>query len=243
MSDAGWDVTLIAAGTLPMRDGLLAPPGELGALEVVSNVVLLRGPAGTVLIDTAAGGLDSGWEGAHSDLVSALAPYCPLEDVDTVVLTHLDFDHFGGAADIPAQRLVVTATAADWARSWDPEPGGLNEVFARIADRLDEVADGTEVVPGVRLVEAPGHREGHACVEIEGREGRRVFLSDVIHHPSHVEHPEWDSKFDSDEALALRTRRDWLERLAGTAVPCAASHIRGWGTIEPGGDGLGWRPL
>ena len=42
---------------------------------------------------------------------------------------------------------------------------------------------------------------------------------------------------------ALRTRRDWLERLAGTGVPCAASHIAGWGTIEPGGDGLGWRPL
>ena len=102
-------------------------------------------------------------------------------------------------------------------------------MFARLAGRLDEVADGTEVVPGVRLVEAPGHRAGHACVDIDGRDGRRVFLSDVIHHPSHVEHPEWDCEFDSDTELALRTRRDWLERLAGTGTPCAASHIAGLG--------------
>ncbi len=238
MSD--WDVTLVAAGSLPMQDGLMAPPGELGDIAVVSNVLLLRGAAGTVLVDTAAGGLDGSWDGAHSDLAGALAPYCRIEDVDAVVLTHLDFDHFGGAAEVPAARIVVTATAADWARTW--EHGPLWEVFQRIEGRLDEAADGAEVLPGVRLVEAPGHREGHAVVEIDAADGRRVFLADVIHHPLHVQHPEWDREFDSDVALALRTRRDWLERLAGTGVPCAASHIEGWGTIEPGGDGLGWRP-
>jgi glyoxylase-like metal-dependent hydrolase (beta-lactamase superfamily II) len=241
MSD--WDVTLVAAGSLPMRDGLMAPDGELGDIEVVSNVVLLRGSAGTLLIDTAAGQLDAQWAGSASNLADALAPYCRLDEIGTVVLTHLDFDHCGGAADIPAQRVFVTAVAADWARGWEAGSGGLTEVFARLAGRLEEVADGAEVAPGVRMVEAPGHRAGHACVEIDGRSGRRVFLSDVIHHPSHVEHPEWDREFDSDPEVALRTRRDWLERLAGTGVPCAASHIAGWGTIEPGADGLGWRPL
>jgi glyoxylase-like metal-dependent hydrolase (beta-lactamase superfamily II) len=240
MSD--WDVTLVAAGTLPMRDGLMAPPGVLGSLEVVSNVVLLRGEAGTVLVDTAAGGLDGQWAGAVSNLEAALAPYCRIGEIDTVVLTHLDFDHFGGAADVPARRVVATATAAADARTWTPGSGGSTAVFSRIDATLEEAADGAEVVPGVRLVEAPGHRAGHACVEIDGRDGRRVFLADVIHHPSHVEHPEWDSEFDSDPELALRTRRDWLERLAGTGTLCAASHISGWGTIEPGGEGLGWRP-
>jgi glyoxylase-like metal-dependent hydrolase (beta-lactamase superfamily II) len=241
MSD--WAVHLIPAGSLPMRDGLMAPHGELGDIEVVSNVLLLQGTGGTVLVDTAAGGHDGRWEGATSDLAEALAPHCRVEDVEAVVLTHLDFDHFGGAAEIPAERVFVTASAAAWARTWEHEPGGLSEVFAGLDGRLVEVADGVEVMPGVRLIEAPGHRAGHAVVEVDAADGRRVFLADVIHHPAHVQHPEWDREFDSDVEAALRTRRDWLERLAGTGIPCAASHIDGWGTIEPGGDGLGWRPL
>ena len=241
MSD--WDATLIRAGTLPMSDGLMAPRGVLGDIVVASNVLLLRGAAGTILIDTAAGEMDSEWEGATSDLAGALAPYCRLDEIDAVVLTHLDFDHSGGAPDVPADRVIVTATAAAWARSGAEDADTAPAVLARLGDRLVEVADGAEVAPGVRLVEAPGHRRGHACVEIAARGGRRVFLADVIHHPLHVAHPEWDREFDSDPEVALRTRRDWLERLAGTGVPCAASHIVGWGTVEPGGDGLAWRPL
>jgi glyoxylase-like metal-dependent hydrolase (beta-lactamase superfamily II) len=241
MSD--WGVTLIAAGSLPMRDGLLAPRGDLGDVDVTSNVVLLRGSGGNVLIDTAAGDMDSSWEGATSDLAAALAPYCRLDEIDTVVLTHLDFDHCGGAPGVPADRVIVTATAARWVRTGAGGTDAGAAVIAELGERLEEAGDGAEVAPGVRLVEAPGHRAGHACVEIAAADGRRVFLSDVIHHPLHVAHPEWDREFDSDPELGLRTRRAWLARLAGTGVRCAASHIDGWGTVEPDGDGLGWRPL
>ena len=78
MSD--WDVNLIAAGSLPMGDGLMAPRGELGAMDVTSNVVLLRGGGRVILIDTAAGEMDSSWEGATSDLAGALARDGRLDD-------------------------------------------------------------------------------------------------------------------------------------------------------------------
>ena len=241
MSD--WDVTLISAGTIPMRGELLAPAGVLPDAELVSNVVLIQGDGRVLLVDTAAGGLDSEWEGARSDLASALAGVGrAVEDVDTVILTHLDFDHCGAVVDMPDARVALTRSAAEYARSPECERSAA-DVLAAVSDRAVEMADGAEVAPGIRLVEAPGHRGGHACVEIDASGGRCVFLADVIHHPSHVEHPDWDHEFDSDPALGLRTRAEWLHRLAGTGTRCAASHIDGWGTIERSGDGYRWQSL
>jgi glyoxylase-like metal-dependent hydrolase (beta-lactamase superfamily II) len=240
MSD--WDVQLVSAGSLPMKGTLLGPAGTFADTRICSNVVLLRGGGRTVLIDTAAGHLDSEWDGATSNLAEALAVHgCALTDVDTVVLTHLDFDHCGGAPDVPARRIVVTRTAAEWARAL-PADRSARQVLEAIARRLDEADDGAEVEPGVRMVEAPGHRGGHACVEIGANGSRRVFLADVIHHTSHVEHPEWDREFDTDPETGLATRRRWLGALSGSGVACAASHIDGWGTIEPDGDGYRWQP-
>jgi glyoxylase-like metal-dependent hydrolase (beta-lactamase superfamily II) len=241
MSD--WDVHLISAGSLPMEGALLGPAGTFEDTEICSNVILLRRDGRTIVIDTAAGHLDDEWEGATSDLEEALAAHgCALADIDVVILTHLDFDHCGGAADIPAERVVVSESSAAWARTWEAGTGGVADVFARIGDRLETAADGAEVAPGIRMVDAPGHRRGHTCIEIGNGARRRVFLADVIHHPSHVEHPEWDREFDSDPALGLETRTAWLRELAGTGVPCAASHIEGWGTIEAAGDGYRWQP-
>jgi glyoxylase-like metal-dependent hydrolase (beta-lactamase superfamily II) len=240
MSDR--DVRLISAGSLPMKGALLGPAGTFADTRICSNVVLVRGGGRTILIDTAAGSLDSEWEGATSNLAAALEAHgCTPSDVDTVVLTHLDFDHCGGAPEVPAERVFVTATAAAWARAL-PADRPARRVLEAIGDRVEEAADGAEVAPGVRMVEAPGHRGGHACVEIAVEESRRVFLADVIHHPSHVEHPEWDSEFDTDPELGLATRHRWLSELAGTGVLCAASHIEGWGTIEPAGGGYRWQP-
>jgi glyoxylase-like metal-dependent hydrolase (beta-lactamase superfamily II) len=240
MSDR--DVQLISAGSLPMKGALLGPADTFADTRICSNVVLVRGGGRTILIDTAAGSLDSEWEGATSNLAAALEAHgCAPSDVDTVVLTHLDFDHCGGAPEVPAERVFVTATAAAWARAL-PADRPARRVLEAIGDRVEEAADGAEVAPGVRMVEAPGHRGGHACVEIAVEESRRVFLADVIHHPSHVEHPEWDSEFDTDPELGLATRHRWLSELAGTGVWCAASHIEGWGTIEPAGAGYRWQP-
>jgi glyoxylase-like metal-dependent hydrolase (beta-lactamase superfamily II) len=241
MSDR--DVQLISAGSLPMKGALLGPAGTFADTRICSNVVLIRGGGHTILVDTAAGPLDEQWEGATSNLAAALSEHgCALTDIDTIVLTHLDFDHCGGAADVPAERVVVSESAAEWARTWEPGAGGVADVIARVGDRLETVPDGGQAAPGVRLIDAPGHRRGHSCVEIALDRSRRVFLADVVHHTSHVEHPEWDHEFDSDPELGLVTRRHWLAHLSGTGVWCAASHIEGWGTIEPAADGFRWAP-
>jgi glyoxylase-like metal-dependent hydrolase (beta-lactamase superfamily II) len=242
VSTGGWRATLIQAGSLPMDGTDLAPAGELPpTLDVPSNVLLLRGHDRTILVDTAAGGRAAEWGGAMEDLDGALATAgVDASQIDTVVLTHLDFDHCGGverdgSRAFPAARVVVSPEAAAWAaEADDPAATAIRTVGA--AGYLDVAVYGEELAPGVSLAAAPGHRVGHSIL----RAGGATYLADVIHHTAHVANLTWDHVFDSDPELALATRRSILGDLAG---PVACSHISGWGRIEHSPDGLSWEPL
>ena len=137
VESGGWLATLAEAGTLPMRGSWLAPAGRLpDTVEVPSNVLLLRGHGRTILVDTAAGERAGEWPGAHADLSGVLAgaDVSP-EQVDAVLLTHLDFDHCGGIVQdgvpvFPRARVLVMRDAADWASDAD-DPGA--EVVRTVA--------------------------------------------------------------------------------------------------------------
>jgi glyoxylase-like metal-dependent hydrolase (beta-lactamase superfamily II) len=245
VESAGWRATLVEVGTLPMEGSWLAPDGSLpDRVDVPSNVLVLEGHGRTILVDTAAGELTDRWEGAESGLTAALdAAGIDPARIDTVVLTHLDFDHAGGIATagrpaFPGARVVVSRAAATWADGADEAPARAVRLVAA-AGLLTVAEAGENVAPGVLLVDAPGHRVGHSIL----RFGGAAFLADVVHHPSHVARPELDREFDSHVDAALETRRVVLaeEAAAGRLVAC--SHIAGWGRIEPVGDGLRWQTV
>ncbi len=247
----GWTATLVEAGTIPLDGTDLGPAGTMPERVVVpSNVLLLRGHDRVILVDTSAGSLSEEWPGAQDDLEGALAAHdCRLNDVDMVVLTHLDFDHCGGVAAgsypdglvpaFPRATVVASADAIAWARELEPPEDSAWHCLAAVeaAGRLVESPYGRELAPGITLVRTPGHRTGHSAVMI----GDAVHLGDVIHHTSHVANPEWDHVHDSEPEIALRTRLAVLEEFVD--APACASHISGWGSIQREGDGLVWAPL
>jgi len=232
----GWRPQLLRCGTIPMDARLLAPGGELGdgTVGLPSNVLLLLGEAGTVLIDAGAGPLTDEWPGSSADLLGAMAGAgCEAAAVDLVVLTHLDFDHCGGCLELPDARLAVPAAAVAAGRMTD------RMARAREQGRLQLIEDGGSPAAGIVVRDAPGHRLGHSVVWV----GESLLhAADVIHHAAHVEHPSWDREFDSDQAQALDTRRRLLDQLADRPVTVVASHIDEPGRIERDGEGLRWNP-
>ncbi len=249
-SFAGWRPELIEVSRLSMPTEDLTPVGATGErVAVPTNVLLLTGPDSTILLDAGEGILSSWYPCDGAGLAAALDGREP----DLVVVTHLDFDHVGGllagrwpdelAPAFPSAPVVLLETAARHARSDDPDRQWNSATRAvgvfDEAGLLREAADGEELAPGLRLRAAPGHRTGHAVLEVgDGF----MHLADTIHDPRHVEHPDWDGAHDDDPHLALSTRLALLEEAAVSGRLCVSSHVRGAGYVVRAGVAFRWSP-
>jgi glyoxylase-like metal-dependent hydrolase (beta-lactamase superfamily II) len=133
---------------------------------------------------------------------------------------------------------VISELGIDWWRQREPSEWNAG---TRIVETYEaagglELVDESQFRPGLRLVSAPGHRQGH-CVVLLGDE--LVHGADLLHHALHVEHPEWDGYYDEDVPLALATRRQWYSRLAESETPVVFAHVPERGRIVGGPK---WQP-
>ena len=207
------------------------------------NIVVLNCPEQTVLLDAGPGIAGSWWpfDGFEDDTGGALeAAGVSRADVDLVVLTHLDYDHAGGLLlgkwpnnlqfAFPNAQVALHHDALEAARNADPD--AADNVGTRVVallegeGRLVAVKDGDEVADGVRVRSAPGHRAGHICVEVGGRDSF-VHAADTFHHEAHVAHPEWDSAADENPETALATRLRVLAELADSGARTVVTHMPG----------------
>ncbi len=239
---AGYRIDHLALGELSFDAGVLLPDD---AITVPVTATLLRGNGTTVLIDCGSGIYDPDLPGTEL-LESALSELgVSADDVDAVVLTHMDGDHAGGALvgtwpdDVHAafKRVVILDEAIDWWRARTDANLGTGLVAALERDGvLERVASGYEFAPHLWLESAPGHRPGHAAVWVGDD---FVHGGDILHVVEHVANPTWDAYYDTDVALALQTRQAWVDRLIETGTPVLFAHIAARGRIV---SGPAWQP-
>jgi N-acyl homoserine lactone hydrolase len=148
-------------------------------------------PDGLVLVDTgmidSTPELDEEWHPTPHPLPAEL-----VARVAVVVNTHLHFDHCGGNRLFPGiplhvqrRELADARTQDDYTiREWVDFPG---------ATHVEHDGE-AEILPGVRLLPAPGHTAGHQIVVVETEEGPIVLGGDVGYSFAEVERGDTDGR-------------------------------------------------
>jgi glyoxylase-like metal-dependent hydrolase (beta-lactamase superfamily II) len=150
------------------------------------------------------------------------------EAIDTVVMTHLHFDHSGGttrrtasgALESVFKRAQHVVQKLEWEDATHPHERNrasyLQENIGPLGEAgLLKIVDGeTEIAPGVRVVPTPGHTRGHQSVLVGAQDAgaqKALFLGDVVPTAVHTKLP-WVMAYDLDPARTLQTKRELFSR-------------------------------
>jgi glyoxylase-like metal-dependent hydrolase (beta-lactamase superfamily II) len=225
---------------------------------------IVRTPWHTIVIDTCVGndkarnGVEPWHMRAGSYLADLSAAGLKVEDVDLVVCTHLHVDHVGWntrlergrwAPTFPRARYVFAREEFDF---WKGETEAGREEFGLIGDSVMPIVDAglADLVPSDHVIDdrlqlepSPGHTPGHVSVRLRTRAGEAVFTGDMMHRPIQIAETDWNSRFCSDQELARKTRRAFVEKHADADVTILAAHFPVPGRIVAPGGKARFEPL
>ena len=148
------------------------------------------------------------------------------EDVTDVVLTHLHFDHCGGAVRRDGDDLVPTfpnaayyVQDAHWTWANDPNPresGSFLEENLRpleTSGQLHLLQGKMELMPDVAVRTVDGHTEAQQIVRIDGDGEVLVFAADLLPTTAHLR-PAWTMSYDVRPLQTMREKEGFLRQAA-----------------------------
>lgn len=266
------EVTALSDGFLPLglelfpsadpaaAEALLAKAFLPKAVPTSVNAFLVTKGDQRVLIDTGTAST-MGPSLGHVPEALAAAGVKP-EMINMVIITHLHPDHANGLvgadgkAAFPAAEVVVSAPELAF---WNDDgimsnaPGEMKSFFEMArkalvpyAGKVRQVEGEAEIVPGITALPAPGHTPGHLALRLGSGDANLLILTDVVHVPAlQFSRPEWSIAFDTDQEMAVATRKKILDMAAADGLLVAGMHLPfpGLGHVARKGDAYDYVPV
>ena len=210
------------------------PADENNRCTWAMRCLLIEAHGRVILIDTGMGNKQDDKFRSHfephgeGDLLASIARAgYTREEITDVVLTHLHFDHCGGAVQKrPNGDLELTFPNAihwseenHWKWATDPNPreraSFLKENILPIQESgmLRFVNDDTEIIPELWFAIADGHTHGMLIPHLEIGEETLVFMADLLPSPTHIP-LAWVMGYDINPLQTIREKEAFLAEAA-----------------------------
>ena len=182
------------------------------------------------------------------------------EDIDTVMCTHLHFDHVGWNTykdpetgeykpTFPNAKYLFGKTEYDaWENTIRHDGHHSDNHLVECVEPIVKagMAEFIEpyhmIAPGITCEPSYGHTPGHVHVLIDSGGQQAVITGDLMHHPMQCAMPHRHATFDMDKETGMRTRKRFVERYKDSGVIVIGAHFFDptAGHIETAADGSTW---
>lgn len=231
----------------------VSPADDQNRIQLSCNLLLIDTGDKRVLVET---GMGTRWEKREAqryevetlvDETNILASVgLTNEDVDVVLISHLHFDHAGGACRLVDGALVPTFPNAkyyvqkgelDLAHNANARAKGSyrkDDFMPLIEHGVMSIIDGdTEIVPGVFAKVTGGHTSHHQVAYFESGGHKGVYFADIIPTKSHLS-PPWVMGYDHFPLDSCDVKSQWLTKAAKEKWLVVFDHEVGvpWGHVS-----------
>tara|TARA_B100001093_G_scaffold504992_1_gene561610 strand:- start:7728 stop:8636 length:909 start_codon:yes stop_codon:yes gene_type:complete len=231
---------------------------ERGRIVLSMHALVVESLGQTIVVDTCIGNDKSRtypkWNNMQGDFLQRFgAAGFSLEQVDTVLCTHMHVDHVGwntrwqdGAWQPTFPRAEYLFAEDEW-QYWRQQSQEYGPV---IEDSVQPIFDAGQAVvvsqqhrlnDEIFLQPTPGHTPGHVSVYIQSKGESAIITGDMLHHPCQIVHPDWSTTADTDQSMAAATRTEFLRQYSDQPVLVIGTHFAAPTAGHIVKDGLAYR--
>lgn len=219
------------------------PPDDKNRIKMEARGLLLKSPGNNILIDCGNGGhfvakygeklgtkfaemynIDDSGPSLEKSLK---AHGLTVDDVNHVILTHLHFDHAGGATVEKDHKLVPTFPKAKYyvqrANLETASHPNLREKASYFESNFKPLMDAgvltilegpkENLLPGISTLISNGHTQGQQMVKVTDGKSTLLYCGDVVPTSTHVRVP-WLMGYDLHPLLLMEEKQKYLSEAA-----------------------------